>query len=114
MGFITLQGLDVGMTTAQYMSLCNAKYQELKENTKSLHIETGLPMPTDEHSRLPVAATRAMSTVLAHNLQPSPSSEGKQQLVIGSNGTFFGYPRCLHQEKEIRGCGDTCSNMLCS
>ncbi|KAI5653973.1 hypothetical protein M9H77_31160 [Catharanthus roseus] len=53
--------------------------KELKANAECRHIEIGSPMPTDEQLMLrqPVAATWAMSTILAQNLQPSPRSDGE-------------------------------------
>ncbi|KAI5676204.1 hypothetical protein M9H77_07154 [Catharanthus roseus] len=52
-------------------------------------------------SGLPVAATRAMSTVLAHNLQPSLRSNGEAAITRHRfHRIFCGYPRVLHREGE--------------
>ncbi|KAI5657827.1 hypothetical protein M9H77_26620 [Catharanthus roseus] len=68
----------------------HAKYQELKTNAERLHIKTDSPMSTDE----------AMSTVSAHNLQPSPLSDGE--------ATTTHHPFRLPASRGRRGYRDTC------
>ncbi|KAI5677017.1 hypothetical protein M9H77_07967 [Catharanthus roseus] len=105
----------VGRYTIQRV-LGDGKYQELKANAECLHIDTGSPIPTDEQLMFEaaVAATRAMSMVSAHSLQPSPQNVGE---AAATRHQFLRYLLRQPTSPILRGrggCRDTCSRHMTS